>query len=250
MANGVTTDTRNWDRAHSDIEVVKQRMTSLEAAFTGFSTQLQDIGKRLDTKPTDVWKIIGGVVTVISLVGGFLLVGKQPYDDGLARHDREISQHSVEISRLAETALSKEDFKAELDLQQRRNLAMEAATAKTNDELTLTRIELAKLEGASAERHEEYLRDHADLVATVRTLDANLIKRPEIESGLAALRELYTLAITNLNGRTDAVIGSLNELRRDFGANWTIGDTVRAIEVRLNALQLQPGFLPTPAPPK
>src|SRR5271156_3250710 len=104
MANGVTTDTRNWDRAHSDIEVVKSRMTSLENSFIGFGEQLRDIGKRLDSKPTDIWKIVGGIVGILALVGAFLYQGKAYIDGTLERHDRE-------IGRITETAVSKEDFR-------------------------------------------------------------------------------------------------------------------------------------------
>src|SRR5271156_972669 len=156
MANGVTTDTRNWDRAHSDIEVVKSRMTSLENSFIGFGEQLRDIGKRLDSKPTDIWKIVGGIVGILALIGAFLYQGKAYIDADLDRHDRE-------IGRLMETALSKEDFKTEADLQQRRNIEGDSQREKIKDELEASRIELAKWEGVSSDRHENYIRDHAAL---------------------------------------------------------------------------------------
>lgn len=241
MANGGTTDTRNWDRAHSDINVLAQRVTGIENSLAGVQTSLQNLADRLATKPTDIWKVIGGVVGLLGLIGAFLYQGKAYIDSTLDRHDRE-------IGRLAETALSKEDFKAEVDLQQRRNLAMQAASEKISGDLAQTRIDLAHLEGASTERHQEYLRDHTALSARVDAIDNNLIKRPEVEAALGANKDLTTLTNTATNNRVDAVISSLNELRRDFGANWTIGDTVRAIEVRLNALQLQPGFVPPPPP--
>src|SRR5277367_6206953 len=104
MANGVTTDTRNWDRAHSDIEVVKSRMTSLENSFIGFGEQLRDISKRLDAKPTDIWKIVGGIVGILALVGAFLYQGKAYIDSTLERHDRE-------IGRIIETAVTRDDFR-------------------------------------------------------------------------------------------------------------------------------------------
>lgn len=234
MANGGTTDTRNWDRAHSDIEVVKQRMTSLEASFAGFGTQLQDIGKRLDTKPTDVWKVIGGVVTIISLVGGFLLIGKQPYDEGLMRHNQE-------ITRLMETAVSKEDFRTSLDQQQRRNLEGDAERAKLKDELELSRITMARLEGAVTERHADYIRDHADLKARVDSIDSNLIKRPEIGTIAEGLSDRIKSGNESANDRITSVIQSLNELRHDFGTNFTLGDAVKELQLRMNNL--------TPPPP-
>jgi len=240
MANGVTTDTRNWDRAHSDIEVVKSRMTSLENSFIGFGEQLRDISKRLDTKPTDVWKIVGGVVGILALVGAFLYQGKAYIDLTLERQDRE-------IGHLIETAVTKDVFQRSQD-EQNSWLASLRDRARVDEEIVNNdRIALARLEGATTEQHEEYLREHADTATYIRTLDANLIKRPEIESGLAALRELYTLAFAGVGNRIDALIGSLNELRHDFGANFTLGDAVREIQLRLNALQLQPGLV-APAP--
>ena len=54
--------------------------------------------------------------------------------------------------------------------------------ARADEEIiNVDRIALARLEGATAERHETYLRDHAGSSARVDPIDANLIKSPEIE---------------------------------------------------------------------
>lgn len=249
MANGGgVSQEKSWDRAYSDIEVTKQRITGLENAFVGVNAKLEDISKRLEARPTDIWKVIGGVVAVLALVGGFLWQGKEPLDDNLARHDRE-------ISRLVETAVSKDDFKLSLEQQQRRNLAMDAAitkvadesatrTAKVTDEMTAARIALAFASGQEAAWHEQYVKDDARHTNREDTIDSQQIKRPEIEAANVALKEMYTLAAASINERVNSVILSLNELRRDFGASWNIGDALKALETWRNSFTTPPAVPP------
>ena len=68
------------------------------------------ISKRLDSKPTDVWKIVGGIVGILAAVGAFLYQGKA-YIDG------DLNRHEGEISRIIETAVSKDDFRRSQDGQ-------------------------------------------------------------------------------------------------------------------------------------
>ena len=81
-------------------------------------------------------------------------------------------------------------------------------------------------------------------MARVDSIDSSLIKRPV--KTLLSQRELTTLTNAAL-ARIDAVIGSLNELRHDVGANFTLGDAVKEIQLRMNALQLLPALSPKPA---
>lgn len=227
----------NWhERNHIDLGKLDQRVTGLENAIGDIGDQLREIGRRLEARPTDVWKIIGGVVTIISLVGGFLLIGKQPYDEGLGRHDRE-------ISRLVETAVAKDDFKASIDLQQRRNLAMDASIKDVEKDVTDARLALATLAGTSSERHEEYLRDHAALATRIDSVDGALIKRPEIEALNKGLGDQIIAGSSSANERINSVILSLNELRHDVGANYTLGDGLKSALDRIDRMQQEINLL-------
>lgn len=224
----------NWhEQNHIDIGALSQRVTGLEDALGDIRDSLNTISKRIDAKPTNWWQVIGGVVGLLTLVGAFLYQGQQPVNFELARHDRE-------LEKFADTAVSKDDFRTVLDLEQRRAASLDAASAKTADELEAARNEVARLEGASEERHAEYLRNYAALETRVAAVDANLIKRPEIESLVSALRGQVDLANTGLNDRITSVISSVNELRHDFGSSFTISDAVKDIQDRLNQISAPP----------
>ena len=74
-------------------------------------------------------------------------------------------------------------------------------------------------------------------MARVDNIDANLIKRPEIEASLLSQRELTTLTNGATANRIDAVIGSLNELRHDVGASYTWGDGLKHALDRIDNIQ-------------
>lgn len=241
MANGATQD-QNWDRAHSDIAVVAQRVTNIENSVAGVENAIRDLSKKLEAKPTDIWKIISGVAGLLALVGAFLYQGKAYIDADLERHDRE-------IGRLIETAVSKDEWRISLDQQQRRNLEADAARDKLRDQIESSRVETARADGRESERHEEYVRDHAALVAHVDAIDGNLIKRPELEASFSSQRELTTLTNAGTGSRIDAVIGSMNELRHDFGASFTIGDRLKGLEQEIADLRKSGVAAPVPLAP-
>lgn len=256
MPNGGTAHTRtdrNWDRAHSDINVLAQRVTGIESALVGFGSQLQDIRKQLESKPTDVWKIIGGVVTVISLIGGFLLVGKQPYDEGLARHDRE-------IGHLVDTAVNRTDYlrDREGEAEWNRNLRDRLRADEDNG---VTQRQISELKERIDERYRITEKSNDEKIVRVEkhidSIDEQLIKRPEINSIVSGLDGRVNSVNTTLDNRINSVILGLNELRHDFGANFTMGDALKGALDRLDKLQLQISALaqlpapqaPTPAAP-
>lgn len=133
----------------------------------------------------------------------------------------------------------KSDTKSGQDLQQRRNLAMEAATTKVSDDLVKARIELATLVGLETERHEVYLKDEKRHEAREDGIDGALIKRPEIQGMVAGLDAQVKSGALAANDRITAVIGSLNELRHDVGTNYTTGDALKGAFERMDKFQTQ-----------
>jgi hypothetical protein len=84
---------------------------------------------------------------------------------------------SMALSPIREAEVdAKADAKTSIDLQQRRNLAMDAANAKVADELVATRIAQAEAFGRGIERHDAYLRDAARIEAHIGALDAALLR--------------------------------------------------------------------------
>lgn len=152
---------------------------------------------------------------------------------------------SMAIGPLKEAQISlKEDLKITQDLQQRRNLAMDAANTKVSDDLVTSRLALAFASGEQTAWHEQYLKD--DLRHTTRedSIDSQQVKRPEIFQMHDSLKEAFTLALSGLNDRTNSVISSVNELRRQFGDNFTMGDALKALETWRNSFTTPPPAAP------
>lgn len=148
---------------------------------------------------------------------------------------------SMAIGPLKEAQITlKEDLKISQDLQQRRNLAMETANTKVSDDLVTARVALAYASGEQLAYHEQYLKDDLRHTAREDSIDSQQIKRPEITAAEAAAKEFYTLGMTSINERVNSVIGSLNELRRDFGAIWNSGDALKALEAWRNSFTAPP----------
>jgi hypothetical protein len=220
----------SWhEQNHIDIGALSERVDGLASSIGDIRDTLASINKRIEAKPTDTWKIVGGVGVLLTLGGGFLFQSLAPLNAEIARHDRE-------IGRVADTALTRDDYRREHDEFVSWVSSLRDRQRADEDTVAATRIEMAKLEGATDERHAEYLRDHEETQARISTLDGNQIKRPEIEAQNAAVRELITLLTNGTGARIDAVIASLNELRHDFGNNFTIGDVIKDIQDRLNSM--------------
>lgn len=152
---------------------------------------------------------------------------------------------SMAISPLREAQITlKEDLKLSQELQQQRNLAMGAATTKVSDDLVAARVALAYASGEEAARHEQYVKDDARHTAREDSIDSQQVKRPEIFQMHDSLKEAFTLALAGLNDRMNSVISSVNELRRQFGDNFTMGDALKALETWRNSFTTPPAAPP------
>lgn len=254
MANGGTALDKNWDRAHSDINVLAQRVSGIEQSVAGITAAVDNLGKKLDAKPTNWIAFYGVAAALLTVAGGYLVQALAPRDATLSRHEESIVHISDGITHILETGVSKEDFKLSLEQQQRRNLAMDAAiakavddaaakSAKITDDLTATRIALAFASGEQTAWHEQYTKDDARHTSREDSIDSQQVKRPEIMALDAASEKIFTLAMAGLNERMNSVIMSVNELRRQFGDSFTMGDALKALEAWRNS------FTAPPTPP-
>lgn len=85
--------------------------------------------------------------------------------------------------------------------------------------------------------------DLAEIKAANATTAADQIKRPEILTDLASLSTQMAAGFANDNERYTALSQRANDMQREFGANFTLGDAVKELQARVNQI------IATPAPP-
>jgi hypothetical protein len=252
-----------WSEHHNDLGALRERVSGTERAVanlgdlvannqrdtakqienlqTSLSAQIRDISGSFAASRATNWGTIIAAVGVVVVLGGAVLTPIMS----------DLGKTAEAVQKLADKAVTRDIYNHDQDGQNSWLASLRDRSRAEEDTLNATRIELARMDGAATERHADYLRAHALLDAHISSVDANLIKRPEIETIVSGLSDRIKSGNESANDRITSVIQSLNELRHDFGANWTIGDTVRQIETRLNALQFAaPLPAPPPAPPK
>ena len=199
----------------------------IENLQTSLSSQIRDISGSFAASRSTNWG------TIISAVGVVMVLGAAVLTPIMG----DIGKTAEAVEKLTDKAVTRDVFQRSQDDQNSWLASLRDRARADEDAITAARIELAHSEGMAIERHETYLREHAALTARLDTIDANLIKRPEIEAALAAQRELTTLTNAATTSRIDAVIGSLNELRHDVGASYTWGDGLKHALDRIDGMQ-------------
>lgn len=199
----------------------------IENLQTSLSAQIRDISGSFSASRATNWGTIIAAVGVVVVLGGAVLTPIMG----------DIGKTAEALEKLSDKAVTKDIFQRSQDDQNSWLSSLRDRERADEETLNADRIALARLEGATTERHDTYLRDHAALMARVDSIDANLIKRPEIEASLLSQRELTTLTNSATANRIDAVIGSLNELRHDVGATYTWGDGLKHALDRIDNIQ-------------
>lgn len=92
-----------WQQAHVDIGALAQRVTGLESGLQEIRGAIGDLAKKLDSKPTNWWGIIGGLMAVLTVIGGAIGMLMSPVNSDIARHE-------IAISHIAETAVHRSDY--------------------------------------------------------------------------------------------------------------------------------------------
>ncbi len=240
----------NDHQHHSDLGALRERVSNTERAVdsvsdqvatlqrdtarqienlqTSLSTQIRDISGSFAASRSTNWGTIIAAVGVVVVLGGAVLTPIMS----------DIGKTAEALDKLTERSIAKDVYRRDQDDQNAWLASLRDRGRADEDAITATRIEIARAEGIASERRDTFLREHELLVQRVDEIDASLIKRPEIEASLASLRELVNLTNSATANRIDAVIISLNELRHDFGANFTLGDAVKELQLRINSLQL------------
>lgn len=204
------------------------------------SHQISDVAKTLTdnqqsflrSKSTN-WAAFGG--TAAGIVGVLLSIGAAV----LAPINSNVGQNSLDIRELVRLSQTKVDA----EQAEARGVATAKALLKEIERLqdsTVPRTEITELEKRLDERalldRTQAQRDRDVLWGSVRDVEAQLVKRPEISA-----------LLDDVKNRLDALSRNLEDTRREVGSSYTIGDQVKALDRQLE--QIRNALLPAGGQP-
>jgi ABC-type transporter Mla subunit MlaD len=218
--------TEPWETMHTDISLLSQRQQANEQAISNISAQVarfakdtsdaidrlsdkieqqnttlndkleKQNSKYVDARGTNWYAFISASVAIITVVGGFLWIGREPIDNDLRRHEATINRieqdyiHDTEFRRVMGRV--GEDIKNDV-------------TKDTFSELK------AHLDQQDKEEHDEVVANTTRIEKRLDTLDGQLVKRPEIESSLKSLSDqLNSLQKQFTDTQTALVLAATN----------------------------------------
>ena len=172
------------EQAHIDLGALSQRVTGVEGSISDIGGQLRDLSKKLDSKPTNWWGIIAGLVGLLGLVGGFFTQAIQPITAVLDRHERYLEK-TVSIDAYEK---DRENSRRAVDLAAQREEAATTEREKVKAE-TLARLD------KSVDRITELMATRAELEAQARRSDERINAIAAGMHDLAVSRPALTIPI-------------------------------------------------------
>ena len=154
-----------WQQAHVDIGALAQRVTGLEAGVQEIRGAIVDLSKKLDSKPTNWWGIIGGLTAVLTVIGGAIGMLMSPVNGSLDRHERE-------IAHIAETGVHRDDYARDRE-QTEKWLGSQRDRMRFNEDRGVFKDDLERVERALA-KLADTAATKADLADDVRRTDERI----------------------------------------------------------------------------
>ena len=206
----------------------QETATQINSVAENLSRQIGDVGKAVSEQGRSFsasrstnWTTFAGAAA--GVIGVMVAIGSQALSPIYGTQGR----HEDEIREIYRTSVTKD---AEQQDVQRAILRMNKIDDRIDTKVG--RNEYDELKDRLNERyaitHEQTLRDVTRLDKSIDQVDANLIKRPEIQA-----------LVDNLGNRIDALSRNAEDLRRDFGSNYTVGDQLKSLQRQIETLQGQ-----------
>ena len=193
---------QRWsEQAHIDLGALSQRVTGLEGRIADIGTQIGDLSRKLDGRPTNWWAVIGGIVSLLTLIG--IVFGQ-----AIAPMNYNIDRHEHEIAHIAETAVNREDY---LRDHNQFNQWLESLRDRVrHDE-----------DNAVKQQQVDTLTQTWEARTTARdkVIDAEIARiDKEIDNILDTYAEAKTVddQFKRTDDRMNSIVGGLNEMRHDF----------------------------------
>ena len=257
-----TRRTPNWEQALAFNAATEQRVINLEHVVTDIRGAISDLSKKMDTKPTSVWIImssLGGILAVVGVAIGLLL----------APRDASIERHEHEIGKIADTALTRDDYfrnhetlvqqvkdlnaalieqvkeqDARYDrwnssLRDRLTADEKSAVAQDNSnrETYASEKQIAELEKTLQERQDGNRVWLDRLMNRIDAVDSQLVKRPELQAALDSVKSAIQAAQENNTARINTLGSGLHELQTQVQAVFPPNHALEQMEREISELR-------------
>jgi hypothetical protein len=189
-----------------DIGALTQRVTGLEASVNGIVDSIRALSEKLDSKPTNWWGLVAGMVGIFSLGGGAVTMLLSPINLSIERHEHG-------ITHIAESAINREDYVRDRG-ETERWISSVRDRLRSDEDVAVSQRELGELEKRVDERYkittefitETVRRGHdsnkeliAELDKHIAAIDIQQVKRPEIEAANHSQDDRITTLSTRMN---------------------------------------------------
>lgn len=192
----------SWiSQTHVDIGALAQRVTGLENGIQDIRGALGDLSKKLDAKPTNWWGIIGGLMAVLTVIGGSIGFLISPINTSLDRHERD-------ISRMIQSNVGRSEYSKDHD-EMSRWLESLRDRLRSDEDVAITRREFDTLARHLDEEIATATRLHSEMAARFE-------KSAEQMTSQAASRSEMVESARRTDDRVSSLASGLNELRHDF----------------------------------
>ena len=201
-----------WSESvHVDIGALAQRVTGLENSVQDIRVGIQDLSKKLDTKPTNWIGVISALVAVLAVVGGAIAFLIAPINDSLSRHERALEHVST-------TALSRPEY-TEHHQELERWITNLRDRMRADEDVAVTRRDVDAIMKRIDEEVATRIRNDSEVLAhlgkDVDRLSATSVTRAEMDADSRRTDE-----------RINTLGSGLHDLQHDF---YTSGHSPAAI---------------------
>ena len=190
-------------QTHVDLGALAQRVTGLENGHSEIRGAIGDLAKKLDAKPTNWWGVIGGVMAILTVIGGAIGFLITPVNGTLSRHEQDIAHWAQMTITRPEYVKDHEELIKWLESLRDR--------IRVNEDVSVSRREFDTM--AKRLDEEVVTRTKSDEEATDR-----IEKSLERLEASVATRADFAESNRRTDDKVNMLASSLNEIRRDFYA--------------------------------
>lgn len=263
----VTGNGNGLHEAHINIEALSGKVGSLETSLnenrtqffqfqnevrasfasqgTSFAAQLNSLGDKIEKQGRESASSrqfsVSNFLTVSASVGGFLaIIG------GALFYPIETTQTAIaqDLKETIKSYLSKEDYNKVHDRDTKESedartaaynwISKVQARQQLDEDNAVTQRQMIELKDKLDERYVEVNEHMKAIVTRVETMDAQLVKRPEIGAGNEAQDKQQAETNRVTSERIASVVASLAALRTDFNSISPLSNVIRDLQNRVD----------------
>lgn len=243
--------------AHINIEALSGRVESFGASlnetraqFNGFQSEVRESFRTLGDKIAASGQFsVSNFLTVSASVGGFLAIIGGALFWPIVTTQTEIAK---DLKEAIKSSITREDYNKDHDrnakeVEDQRTatynwIAKVQARQQSDEDGAVTQRQISELKDKLDERYVEVNDRIKAVITRVETMDANLVKRPEISAANDAQDKQVAETNRVVSERLTAIVGSLAALRSDFNSISPLSNVIRDLQNRVDRAS-NPGAL-------